>query len=78
MPPDDLLAFGEKAVLKLMFAAMTRAGERWRSIKITDFERRQMAAVRGELDQEYEARTGLAKQISKDTKPAKLSSKPRT
>src|SRR3546814_9731649 len=27
-------AFGEKAVLKLMFAAMTRAAERWRAIKI--------------------------------------------
>jgi hypothetical protein len=54
-------AFGEKAVLKLMFAAMTRAAERWRAIKITDFERRQMAALRQELDQEYGAQTGLAK-----------------
>src|SRR3546814_13634615 len=52
-------AFGEKPVLKLMFAAMTRAAERWRAIKITDFERRQMAALRAELDQEYEAQTGL-------------------
>ena len=38
-------AFGEKAVLKLMFAAMTRAAERWRAIKVTEFERRQMAAA---------------------------------
>jgi putative transposase len=36
----------EKAVLKLMFGAMTRAAERWRSIRITEFERRQMAALR--------------------------------
>jgi hypothetical protein len=41
--------------LKLMFGAVIRAGERWRAIKITDFERRQMAPVRQELDQEYEA-----------------------
>ena len=46
-------AFGEKAVLKLMFGAMTRAAERWRSIKITEFERRQMAALRQELDHDY-------------------------
>jgi putative transposase len=39
-------AFGEKAVLKLMFGAMTRAAERWRSIRITEFERRQMAQAR--------------------------------
>ena len=52
-------AFGEKAVLKLMFGAMTRAAERWRSIKITEFERRQMAALRHELDHDYEASVGL-------------------
>jgi hypothetical protein len=35
--------------------------ERWRSVKVTEFERRQMAAVRKELDQEYEATTSLRK-----------------
>ena len=39
-------AFGERPVLKLMFGAMTRAADRWRAIKFTDFERRQIAAVR--------------------------------
>jgi transposase-like protein len=71
-------AFGEKAVLKLMFAAMTRAAERWRAVKITDFERRQMIAVRAELDQEYEAQTGLAKQTSKGLSADNLSSSSRT
>jgi len=71
-------AFGEKPVLKLMFAAMTRAAERWRPIKISAFERRQMEAVRKELDQEYEAQSGLAKQSSKDTAADKLSSRSRT
>ena len=36
-----------------MFGAMIRAAERWRAIKFTDFERRQIAAVRQELDAEY-------------------------
>ena len=58
-------AFGEKAVLKLMFGAMTRAAERWRSIKITEFERRQMTALRQELDHDYEASVGLDPSRSK-------------
>ena len=71
-------AFGEKAVLKLMFGAMIRAAERWRAIKVTDFERRQMVAVRQELDQEYETRNGLASKASDDADHAKLSSTSRT
>ena len=71
-------AFGEKPVLKLMFGAMIRAAERWRAIKVTDFERRQMKALRAELDQEYEAQTGLAKQASKDKPRTELSSRSRT
>ncbi|MCG8361236.1 MAG: transposase, partial [Kiloniellales bacterium] len=71
-------AFGEKAVLKLMFAAMTRAAERWRAVKITDFERRQLAALREELDQEYEAQTGLNQSASKDKPQRKLPSRSRT
>jgi putative transposase len=71
-------AFGEKPVLKLMFGAMIRAAERWRAIKITDFERRQMAAIRQELDQEYGAQNGLAKRPSEDADQTKLSSTTRT
>jgi putative transposase len=48
-------AWGERPVLKLMFGAMTRAAERWRSIRFTDFERRQIAEVRKDLDAEYKA-----------------------
>ena len=48
-------AFGEGAVLKLMFGALIRAAERRRSVKVTEFERRQMASVQKELDQEYAA-----------------------
>jgi len=71
-------AFGEKPVLKLMFGAMIRAAERWRAIKVTDFERRQLAAVRQELDQEYEARTGLVSKPPAGAHNTKLSSKSRT
>ena len=71
-------AFGEKAVLKLMFAAMTRAAERWRAIKVTEFERRQMAALREELDNEYDAHIGLQTRPSKEKPQANLSSKNRT
>src|SRR5262249_15771091 len=71
-------AFGERVVLKLMFGALIRAAERWRSVKVTEFERRQMAAVRKELDEEYEASVGLDAQPSKDSAQPKISSNSRT
>jgi hypothetical protein len=71
-------AFGERAVLKLMFGALIHAAERLRSIKITEFERRQLTAARKELDQEYETQIGLKHQLSKDTTSAKISSTLRT
>jgi putative transposase len=71
-------AFGEQAVMKLVFGALTRAAERWRAVKVTDFERRQLAAVRKQLDDEYEAHLGPHIKSSKDGTPAKLSSKNRT
>ena len=48
-------AFGERPVMKLMFGAMTRAAERWRAIRLTEFERRQIDAVRKELADEYKS-----------------------
>jgi len=71
-------AFGEKPVLKLMFGAMIRAAERWRAIKVTDFERRQMAAIRKELDQEYEVGNDLDNITGKARHSDKLSSNSRT
>jgi len=71
-------AWGEKPVLKLMFGAMIRASERWRAVKISDFERRQMATLRAELDDEYEARNGLGKPASGDASQTNLSSRNRT
>ena len=48
--------FGEKPVLKLMFGALIRAAERWRGLRFTEFELRQRAAVRQDLNAEYEAK----------------------
>jgi hypothetical protein len=47
---------GEKPILKLMFGTPIRAAERWRGLRFTEFELRQIAAVRKELDAEYEAK----------------------
>jgi putative transposase len=71
-------AFGERPVLKLMFGAMTRAADRWRAIKFTDFERRQIAAVRHDLDQEYQAHIKAPTRSSERQGPAAFSSTPRT
>ena len=46
-------AFGEKPVLKLMFDALIRAAESWRGLRFTEFELRQLDAVRKDLDAEY-------------------------
>ena len=52
--------FGEKPVMKLMFGALIRAAERWRGLRFTEFELRQIAAVRHDLDAEYEASITLS------------------
>jgi putative transposase len=71
-------AFGERAVLKLMFGALIRAAERWKSIRITEFERRQLSAVKKELDQEYETQVGLHRKSSKAAAHSKISSSAQT
>ena len=53
-------AFGERAVLKLIYAALIRAAERWRGIRITEFERRQLKAIRDEIDSGFAARNAPA------------------
>lgn len=71
-------AFGEKAVLKLMFGALIRAAERWRSITVTNFERRQMQAIRRDLDEAYEVSVGLNSKPSDPAPRPAISSKSRT
>ncbi|MCH5376448.1 MAG: IS256 family transposase [Planctomycetes bacterium] len=71
-------AFGEKPVLKLMFGAMIRAADRWRAIRITAFERRQLQAIRAELDRDYQTENGLDSPRSANDPQAEFSSSSRT
>jgi len=48
-----------------MFGALIRAAERWKSIKVTEFERRPLSAAKKELDPEYEAQVDLNRKPSK-------------
>ncbi len=67
-------AFGERAVLKLMYAALIRAAEPWRGLRMTEFDQRQLTAIRDELDRAHAARTAPVVTAS----PTRLSSKNRT
>jgi transposase-like protein len=71
-------AFGERAVLKLMYAALIRAAERWRGIRMTEFEQRQLNVIRNELDRAHAARTAAVISHNVTTSPTRLSSKQRT
>jgi len=71
-------AFGERAVLKLMYAALIRAAERWRGLKMTEFEQRQLKAIRDELDRAHAERTAPVANANVTASPTRLSSKHRT
>jgi hypothetical protein len=49
-------AFGERAVMKLMLAALLCASESWRGIRVTEFELRQLQLLRNELNEQFGAR----------------------
>ena len=70
--------FGERAVLKLIYAALIRAAERWRGIKITEFEQRQLKAIREEINQDFTARNTPAPGATVTATPTRLSSYDRT
>ena len=53
-------AFGERPVLKLMYAAVIRAAARWRGIAVGEFEQRQLRAIREELDRAHAERVAPA------------------
>jgi transposase-like protein len=70
-------AFGERAVLKLMYAALIRGSRGWCRLRITEFERRQVQALRAELDRAHAERTAPAAPTAAAA-PARLSSRNRT
>jgi putative transposase len=49
-------AFGEKAVMKLMYAALMRARQGWRNVVVTSFEVKQIQTLRDHLNEEFEQR----------------------
>ncbi len=49
-------AFGERPMLKLMFAAVIRAAEKWRKLKVTNFEREQLRQLREEMNERFKRR----------------------
>lgn len=49
-------AFGERPMLKLMFAAVIRASEKWRKIKVSNFEREQLRQLREEINDKFKRR----------------------
>jgi putative transposase len=68
-------AFGERAVLKLMYAALIRASQTWRRVLISEFELKQLQALREELEVEYRARMQSA---MKPASRSRISSNQRT
>jgi transposase-like protein len=71
-------AFGERPVLKLMYAAVIRAADRWRGLTMSEFEQRQLRAIREELDRAHTERTAPAVKPTSSASPIRLSSKART
>ncbi len=71
-------AFGERAVLKLMYAALIRASESWRGVQVKPFEFKQLEAVGRELDEEHERRHEPVRTKSAGASPSRISSRDRT
>ena len=58
-------AFGERAVLKLMYAALQRTSYTWQRVAITDFERKQLRTLREELDCQFHEKYRVTKPASR-------------
>jgi hypothetical protein len=71
-------AFGERAVLKLMYAALIRASESWREIQMKPFEVKQLEAMKEELDAEHRRRHEPLRTPAEAASPSRISSKNRT
>jgi len=68
-------AFGERAVLKLMYAALIRASETWRRVVISEFELKQLAQLREHLERRHDERVAP---IVKNASRSRISSTQRT
>ena len=54
-------AFGERAVLKLMYAALIRASDTWKRIVISEFELKQLKSLREHLNRVHAERNAPVK-----------------
>jgi putative transposase len=70
--------YGERPVLKLMYAALIRGAERWRGIHLSVFETRQLEAIHHALDEEHRRRHVPPSRSSEAKSPSQISSKLRT
>ena len=68
-------AFGERAVLKLMYAALIRASDSWRGVMITEFEVKQLDQLREHLNRSHAERNAP---IVKNASRSRISSTQRT
>ena len=71
-------AFGERAVLKLMYAALIRASESWRGVQMKPLEVKQLDAIRAELEAAHDRRHAVTRTMSEGASPSRISSKTRT
>jgi len=69
-------AFGERAVLKLMYAAIIRASATWKNVMITEFERRQLEQLREHLNDRHAERTSSVVKVPASS--SRISSNHRT
>ena len=68
-------AFGERAVLKLMYAALIRASDTWRRVVISEFEVKQLTQLREHLERRHDERVAS---IVKNASRSRISSTHRT
>ena len=68
-------AFGERAVLKLMYAALIRASETWRRVVISEFELKQLEQLREHLNRSHAERNAP---VVKNASRSKISSNQKT
>jgi hypothetical protein len=75
---DHPHAFGDWPALKLMYAAVIRAADRWRGLTVGEFEQRQLRAIREELGRAHADRVRPAVRPTASASTVELSSKVRT
>ena len=61
-----------------MYTALIRAAERWPGIRITEFEQRQLKAIRDDIDKDFAQRNAPAASNTATNAPTRLSSNERT